>query len=165
EQLEPAFAAHFVERVRGGSLRFEHVLVREAFHDSLALAERRSLHERRARRLLSAPEGELPWAQLAQHLEESGPVSGMRPVDAWRHAAAQADARHAFDDAALCYARALKLLDNDPRTRPQTRAPLLLELAAAQIRAGDLEAGRRNSSEAFAIGETLGDANLMAEAA
>ena len=46
-----------------------------------------------------------------------------------------------------------------------TRARLLLELAAAQIRAGDLDAGRRNSTEAFRIGESLEDVGLLAEAA
>ena len=41
----------------------------------------------------------------------------------------------------------------------------MLELAAAQIRAGDLEAGRRNCVEAFSIAEVLGDAALAADAA
>ena len=41
----------------------------------------------------------------------------------------------------------------------------MLELAAAQIRAGDLEAGRRNSTEAFRIGESLDDADLLTDAA
>ena len=69
----------------------------------------------------------------------------------------QAEARHSFDDAALCYNRALLIL-GDTGPMDASRARLLLELAAAQIRAGDLDAGRRNSSEAFRIGESLGDA-------
>ena len=83
---------------------------------------------------------------------------------------------NAFDDAALCCSRALGILDalhpasatsNDERGMAKApkvvtavagegaskeRATLLLELAAAQIRIGDLDAGRRNSVDAIALG-------------
>lgn len=162
QRLAPAFAARLIERTTPTQIRFEHVLVREALHNALPLALRRELHERRAKWLEeNSDNAGRRWSELAQHLEESGPEARLRAVDAWRNAAKQADARQAFDDAALCYSRALEALSE---SSPQ-RAAVLLELAAAQIRAGDLEAGRRNSVEAFTIGQRLGDAELMADAA
>ena len=111
------------------------------------------------------PARPLPWAAFAQHLEESGEDARAQAVGAWRKAAVQADARHAFDDAAVCYNCALRTFAEGAEATPGAHAHLLLELAAAQIRAGDLEAGRRNSSEAFRIGESLDDAELLTDAA
>ena len=164
--LAPALGSGLLEKDAGGGLRFEHMLVREAFHDALPAAERRLLHEREAQRMRSRAErgATVSWAALAQHFEESGERAGAEAVDAWRNAALQAEARHSFDDAALCYNRALMIL-GETGAIAATRARLLLGLAAAQIRAGDLEAGRRNSSEAFRIAESLGDAGLLADAA
>ena len=166
-QLEPAVAAGLIEHTARGRLRFEHMLMREALHDSLPPAQRKTLHERRVQHLQtqSLDETQLPWPELARHLEESGPEMRERVVDAWRRAAAQADARHAFDDAALCAARALDAATQMPAITPDLRARLLMELAAAQIRAGDLDAGRRNSTEAFDLAESLREPELMADAA
>jgi hypothetical protein len=162
--LQPALATGLVETVSAGRLRFEHMLVREVFHESLALTERRALHERRAQRLQAGDSGP-PWTELARHLAESGPAARSRAIAAWQSAAVQADARAAFDDAALCYSHAIALLDEQGDTASAARAQLLLQLAAAQIRAGDLDAGRLNSTQAFSIGETSGNTELMADAA
>lgn len=165
--LAPAIAVGLLESISPGQLRFEHMLIREAVHDALPPARRRALHEGRARRLQSygGDSSQLPWPELAQHLEESALEDRQEVVDAWRRAAAQADSRRAFDDAALCCSRALDAASRLPRTAPPLRARLLLELATAQIRAGDLDAGRRNSTEAFSLAESVGDADLMADAA
>jgi tetratricopeptide (TPR) repeat protein len=166
ESLAPALASGLLEKDAGAGLRFEHMLVREAFHDALPVTERRMLHEREAQRMRSRAEqgATVSWAALAQHFEESREKAGAEAVDAWSKAAHQAEARHSFDDAALCYNRALLIL-GDTSAMDVTRARLMLELAAAQIRAGDLDAGRRNSAEAFRIGESLDDADLLADAA
>jgi hypothetical protein len=164
--LAPALASGLLEKDTGGGLRFEHMLVREAFHDALSVADRRMLHEREAQRMRSKAEqgATVSWAALAQHFEESRERPGAEAVDAWSRAAHQAEARHSFDDAALCYNRALLIL-GDISPMDAARARLMLGLAAAQIRAGDLDAGRRNSAEAFRIGESLDDAGLLADAA
>jgi predicted ATPase len=166
-RLEPALQSGLMEEDTRGGLRFEHMLVREAFHDALPPADRRALHEREARRMQARADvgATLPWAAFAQHLEESGEHARAQAVEAWRKAAVQADARHAFDDAAVCYNNALRTSGDDAAAAPAARAQLMLELAAAQIRAGDLEAGRRNSSEAFRIGESLDDTGLLTDAA
>ena len=166
DQLAAALASGLVEQDSGGSLRFEHVLVREAFHDALPASDRRTLHEREALRMRARAErgATVSWAALAQHLEESGQRACPEGVDAWRHAAHQSESRHSFDDAALCYSRALDALGDAPADAAP-RGQLLLELAAAQIRTGDLDAGRRNCSEAFRIGESLDDPQLLADAA
>jgi tetratricopeptide (TPR) repeat protein len=166
EHLAAALESGIIEQDAGGSLRFEHMLVREAFHDALPASERRRLHEREAQRMHArADRGTtISWAALAQHLEESGANASGDGVAAWRQAAHQAESRHSFDDAALCYTRALLILDN-AAPADAARARLLLELAAAQIGAGDLDAGRRNSSEAFRIGEQLDDPELLADSA
>jgi tetratricopeptide (TPR) repeat protein len=164
--LASALQSGLIEPDAGGSLRFEHMLVREAFHDALPAAERHRLHEREAQRMRARADhgATISWAALAQHLEESGANASVDGVSAWRQAAHQAESRHSFDDAALCYSRALLILDN-AAPAAAARARLLLELAAAQIGAGDLDAGRRNSSEAFRIGESLADPELLADAA
>ena len=164
QQLASALQCGLIEQDTGGWLRFEHMLVREAFHDALPASERRRLHEREAQRMRARAERgtTISWAALAQHLEESGAHASADAVAAWRQAAHQAESRHSFDDAALCYSRALMILD---APADALRARLLLELAAAQIGAGDLDAGRRNSSEAFRIGESLGDPELLADSA
>ncbi len=165
ERLRPALDSHLLELESSGSLRFEHMLVREAFHESLSPAERRALHQREAQRMQSRadPHAVLPWAALAQHLEESGDDAREQAVAAWRRAAQEAETRHAFDDAAVCLSRALAALGNQ-KDHPSL-GRLLLELAAVQIRAGDLDAGRRNSAEAFHIGEARNDVELLADAA
>jgi tetratricopeptide (TPR) repeat protein len=164
--LEPALACGLLEKDAGAELRFEHMLVREAFHETLPADERRGLHEREAQRMRSRADrgATVSWAALAQHLEESGEQSNAEAVEAWRRAAHQAEARHSFDDAALCYNRGLLILGEQNVAQP-SRARLLLELATAQIRAGDLDAGRRHSAEAFRIGESLDDPELLADAA
>jgi predicted ATPase len=164
--LEPALASGLLERDTSAGLRFEHMLVREAFRDTLSAADRRLLHEREAQRMRAraARGATVSWAALAQHLEESGEQANVEAVEAWRQAAHQTEARHSFDAAALCYSRALLIL-GDARPADAARARLLLELATAQIRAGDLDAGRRNSAEGFRIAETLDDAELLADAA
>ena len=165
ESLAAAVASGLLE-VDSGGLRFEHMLVREAFHDALPPIERRQLHEREAQRMRSKAErgATISWAALAQHCEESGEGAIAEAVEAWCNAARQAESRHSFDDAALCFNRALLVL-GETSAADARRARLLLELATAQIRAGDLEAGRRNSFEAFNIGEALKDAPLLADAA
>ncbi|MDF3019121.1 MAG: regulatory protein LuxR [Steroidobacteraceae bacterium] len=165
ERLQPALASRLIEQDSSGSLRFEHMLVREAFHESLSPAERRALHQQEAQRMQARadPQAVLPWAALAQHLEESGDGARPEAVAAWRRAAQEAEARHAFDDAAVCLSRALTLLGDQDAAA--SRGRLLLDLAAVQIRAGDLDAGRRNSTEAFHIGEAGNDAELLADAA
>jgi predicted ATPase len=166
-RLEPALESGLIETDTRGGMRFEHMLVREAFHDALPPADRRAWHEREARRMqLKASSGALlPWAAFAQHLAECGGEARLDAVEAWRNAAVQADARHAFDDAAVCYTHALRLLGEHGGADAARRGRLLLELATAQIRAGDQEAGRRNSSEAFQIGESLEDTDLLTDAA
>ncbi len=166
QHLAPAIAARLIEHVSTGALRFEHMLVREALHVALPSRRRRALHESRVQRLLEQNTGEnRPWPELARHLEESGPDQGLRVVEAWSRAAEQADARHALDDAALCASRALEAAAESKDATPNLRAHLLRGLASAQIRAGDLEAGRRNSMEAFSLAESVRDVELMADAA
>lgn len=166
DHLAAALISGLLEKDSGGSMRFEHMLVREAFHDSLPASDRRTLHEREALRMRARAERgtTVSWAALAQHLEESSERPGPERVDAWRQAALQSESRHSFDDAALCFSRALLAL-GDATADAASRGRLLLDLAAAQIRAGDLDAGRRNSNEAFRIGESLGDVELLADAA
>ena len=165
ELLAPALACGLLEKDAGTALRFEHMLVREAIHEALPPTHRRELHEREAQRMrVRADRGTMiSWAALAQHLEESGEHTKVEAVEAWRQAAHQAEEHHSFDEAARCYHHALQICGEHPNDA--ARARLLLELSAAQIRAGDLDAGRRNSLEAFRIGEARDDAQLLADAA
>ena len=128
---------------------------------SRCAAGHRTAHAARARGAAHAFEAEhgatVSWAALAQHFEESREHGGRgsRRCLAQRGLPGRS-AAFVRRRGAVLQPRAAIL--GDTASMHAARARLMLELAAAQIRAGDLEAGRRNSSEAFRIGESLDDA-------
>ena len=60
--------------------------------------------------------------------------AGAEAVDAWRKAAHQAEARHSFDDAALCYNRALTILGDTGHDARRAGAPVARARGGADTR-------------------------------
>ncbi|HSM50575.1 MAG TPA: AAA family ATPase, partial [Thermoanaerobaculia bacterium] len=166
-ELADAARARLLGRGGDGSLGFTHFLVREVFHAALEPERRASLHRRRAEQLLRRlrPGASKPWAELAHHLLEAGPDAADRAAEACVEAAAQANERLAFDDAARFYLCATELLERDPDPDPRRLCCILLDRAQALLQAGSVDQGRRVCRRAADLARSLGDAGLLTRAA
>lgn len=134
DQIVQASRFHLIETRDNGSYAFCHDMIRKCLYSEVSTVRRRRLHTAIASLLepvssLSAPHD---IAALAFHYSRSddrdkGVMYSLR-------AAASARATYAVSDAAAHCQTALRLLDYDD----QRRGDLLLQLADAQLLAGDL---------------------------
>jgi tetratricopeptide (TPR) repeat protein len=149
-----------------GAFRFTHDLFRECLYEGLEGSARRRLHAQLAAALeaLGPPGRPGLAAELARHYSLAVPtVEPAVALAATRRAAAEATDRLAHEEAASHYAQAVRLagLAGDPAAR----RGLLLELAEAHLRAGDLTEARTCFLEAAAEARAAGDALVLARAA
>jgi DNA-binding CsgD family transcriptional regulator len=159
-QLDPAVRAHIVEEEGPGTHRFVHALVRLAVVGGLAAGERRS-HHLDVARALERIEGDRAVADVAFHTLAAVPlVEPERAVEAGRRAAAAARHAVANDDAARLIEAVLDLVPPDRR-----RGELLLELADARMRAGDVAAAQERCVEASELARAIGAPDLLVESA
>src|SRR5690606_31594102 len=124
---------------------FNHVLYRDVLYQELETGRRADLHRRRAgvlRRRIDAGETDR-WGELAWHLDAAGSGERNEAIKAWREAGRRATEKLAFDEAVRSYQRALETFGEGPRFHPAERCVLILDLAAALITQGDLDAGRQ----------------------
>ena len=146
-------------------LAFTHDLFREVLTAAVPIAERARLHRTVATALES---GRGPATEIAAHWFAAATAGDLDAVpDAVRHsvhAAAEASARLADDDACAHYERALRVLQLVAPPPPDfPRVDLVLGLAAAQHRAGRGAEARANYRAAAE--ETRGDPERFAAAA
>jgi tetratricopeptide (TPR) repeat protein len=149
-----------------GPWRFAHDLFRETLYDGVPAWTRAGLHLRLAEALDEQP-GRLA-AELARHFllaAAGGATSDGRALHWCRLAAAEASERLAFEDAAGLYRRALDGLGLAGLLGQADRLELLLGLAGATRRAGDLDAARAGYDEAAGLARQSGDAEGLARAA
>jgi tetratricopeptide (TPR) repeat protein len=92
-----------------GRYRFRHALTREAILQDVAGLERRRLHGRVATVLETMPA--IPKVELAKHMLAAG--EGKRAVPVCLAAAAEAEQRRGYRQAADLYARTLPLIDDN----------------------------------------------------
>jgi AAA ATPase domain len=145
---------------------FAHDLFRECLYEGLEAPARTRLHARLATTLeaLGPPGRPGLTGELARHCSLAVPV--VEPAAALtvtRHAAAEATARLAHEEAAGHYAQAVRLagLANDTAAH----RGLLLELAEAHQRAGDLTEARGRYLDVAAEARAVSDALTLARAA
>ena len=142
---------------------FSHALVREALYDSMSSAERAELHLRAAetlRGLDAAP------ARLAHHFAAAWPAGGAQEsAELNRTAGDDAMAALAYEDAARSYEAALLSLSRSAESQPQDRCEVLLSLAAALSRAGNLDQARRAAEHAADLAERVNEPHLRSRAA
>ena len=160
ELLDPAVRAHIVEEGGPGEHRFVHALVSRAVVDALSAGARRSQHLDVAR-ALEQVEGERAVAEIARHSLAAVPVlAAGEAVEAGRRAADAARRAVAYDDAARLYEAVLPLAPPD-----RQRCELLLELADARMRAGDVAAAQDRCSEVTELARALDEPDLVVAAA
>jgi predicted ATPase len=164
DALERACTARLVEEDSSaiGRYSFVHALTRDALYDSLGVARRARLHRRVAEAIESryADDLEDHFGALAFHYSAAG-TDLRKAVEYSGRAGEQAMVRLAHEDAAKQFERGLALLAEQDRAR----CDLLLGLAEARRRAGDVPGSRAAFEEAGALARSLGDAELVARAA
>ncbi len=147
--------------------RFAHDLFRESIVEGLGGEVRARLHLRVGRALERERDagGVVPPAQLANHFAQAGAGAADAAGRYAAMAAAEATQRLAYEEAARQWARALEALEGSARPDSGRRTELLLELAAARRRAGDLAGSRQASLQATELARRAADAPGLARAA
>jgi DNA-binding CsgD family transcriptional regulator len=153
ELLRPAVPAGLVEITSAGaSVRFAHVLVRDAAYASLSAPRRAALHRRAAELLEPAAAG---------RDDRAGAVAGH-----WVRAGAPARAAGAYDDAAAYLRLALDAVDRAGTAEAGAdRAELLLDLARVEYLAGRIGPSLGTCRRAADEGERTGRADVVVRAA
>ena len=152
---------------RPGSWWFTHALVRDGIYASLAEDQRIALHAAAAAALeplaRNAPER---GGEIAAHLLRAAPDQAtLRRAAGWAATAATtATAALAFEDAVRYLATALAAAESADVGGAE-RAELLIELATAEYRAGQLAASLRHAVAAADAAERDGRLDLVAGAA
>jgi DNA-binding CsgD family transcriptional regulator/tetratricopeptide (TPR) repeat protein len=158
--LEPAQSAGVVEELHPGTGRFAHALVRRAAYDEQRAESRHERHLAVAR-AIEATGSAGQEVVVASHLLAAVPLVDRREaIDAARGAARSAfDAgRHA--DAGATLRAALDLVGDGVE-----RGQLLLRLAEANMRAGDVAGAESAALEAHDLGVTHDDHRLAVDGA
>jgi hypothetical protein len=168
---------------------FRHALLRDAVYDTLAPAERATLHHTAAEVLAGyARRGrDTGPAEVAHHLLLSGPEQAGEAARYAREAAVRAEALFAFEDAARWYERAVQAWgfpgqvgggEDDVSASAAGRAgrpshvpeaaelvEVLLGLGSARLGAGERGAARDALLRAAGLAREVGRADLLARAA
>jgi tetratricopeptide (TPR) repeat protein len=144
--------------------RFLHFLIRQQVYETIGENERADAHARLARALqMRHPSEEPRWPEVAHHLVAAG--NTQQAAVAYRNAGAQALRQLAFEEAVLAYRSALQTARSAGKLDSHHHAELLLDLAHAQTRAGQLGAGKETSLAAANLARAIGSADLFAKAA
>lgn len=160
DDLEPALHAGLVLETGPDGYRFVHALVRRSVYDGMSAATRRTHHAALAD-ALEQLRGAGAVGEVAHHLAAAVPVAEpARAVAAARRAARAALISVAHDDAARHLSRVLPVV---PPGR--VRAEVLLELADARMRAGDVAAALHCCVEASELARRLDEPDLVVAAA
>jgi class 3 adenylate cyclase len=136
-----------MDEERSGRYCFRHALTREAIHDDLIAPERERLHACAAEVLAKLPDTDR--IDLASHLLAAGHWVQAVPVTI--QAAADAEAEHAYADAAHLYERIVDHIDD----RCQ-KADVLSRLGKARFFSGETRRGQRYLEEGIALLEECG---------
>jgi len=151
-----------------GLFRFAHNLVRQTLYDELATVRRVRLHLRVAEAIEAVHEIDLVphLGQLAYHYSEAaagGAVEKAVHYAAW--AAMRAADAVAYEEAAHHYQRALQTMELVDDPDRHHRAELLLSLADAWNRAGDVERARDAAWRSVALAREIDDPEQIGRAA
>ena len=152
---------------RPGSWRFSHAVIRDGIYASLGEDQRITLHGRAAAALEPlAREAPERGGEVAAHLLRAAPdrTALRRAADWAAAAAAAATGALAFEDAAGYLAAALAAAEAAAVSEAD-RATLLIELATAEYRAGQLAASLQHAVAAADAADAARRLDLLADAA
>jgi DNA-binding SARP family transcriptional activator len=163
--LEPALAVDLVQDLGGDRFRFVHALVRDTAYAEMTPSRRERRHAALAELIAGGPRPAERASEVARHWAAAGPRHVRR---AWRAAARAAElalAAHGADEAVAHYRSALDLLEQDPDATPRHRWDLLVGYADACRWSTRLVEMMDAIDEAVAIGDRLGDPEMVVGAA
>ncbi len=176
--LEEACAADIVQRVEVGErYRFSHPLVRDALYGGIPPSRRAALHRSIGLVLeeVSNDTGSDAVAELAHHFVRAASLEDTdKAVGYAKRAGDRFRRQFAYEEAASQYTAALRLLDFAHSSgegaaqsvrRARLRGELLIALGRAQASVAYEIGGREAFSKAVEVARSLGDAELLAEAA
>lgn len=163
--LEGAVAAGLLRGDRTDPDRYEftHAVVREALYDEINGGRRSELHLQTGHALAAAG---VDAGRLAHHFSLAWPAGGA--VEAAHHcrlAGLRATSAHAHAEAVQLFRDALAALARIPDATPTDRCGLLVDLAAAQFRAGRPGDARVTARLANEVAESIDDADLISQSA
>jgi len=163
----PAIQARIIKPFGNDLFRFSHALHRDVVYQGLRASDRTILHLAYADLIREDIEAgnKDRWSELAKHLDAAGGEYRLDAITAWSRAAARAQDRLAFDEAAKLYGKALDAFGAGPKYEPRERFDLLLNCANARILAGDIAGGQQLCRDAFVMARALEDPELMSAAA
>ncbi|TQS28511.1 BTAD domain-containing putative transcriptional regulator [Microbispora sp. KK1-11] len=160
--VDEALDAATTLRVLDEDLRFTHDLVRETVYADIPPRRRAGLHLAALRALELRPGADL--AVLARHALAGGPAAAADAVRWASATAGQAAGRHAYEDAAQWWRRAVEAHGTLPGADPREHVELLLQLVRAQLAAGHGFSARQTRAEAVLAADRSGDPLLAARA-
>jgi tetratricopeptide (TPR) repeat protein len=164
DALAAAAAAGLLRPLPDGEHAFAHDLVRETLAADLPAAERAQLHLRAGDALARAAHSDERAAEIAHHLLAALPAGDPAlAADFAARAGRRAAALFAFEDAIAHFRRALDARERLPDARPAVET--LLDLAAAQMHAGQVRTAQESCRRAAERAAALGAADLSARAA
>jgi DNA-binding SARP family transcriptional activator len=162
DALEAGEIAGLLSDAGSGTMRFNHVLVRDILYSQIPAVRLRSAHARIAAATEEVTPGDV--AALAHHFAHAGtPATATKAVSYCMAAAEQAESRHAYEWAVELYLQALECLDRSAR-QPEQRLGVLLRLIPASVLSGDTCSFIDHRRDAVALAQELGDDHLVVRA-
>jgi DNA-binding SARP family transcriptional activator len=128
DAIEAGLLTGLVTEPAAGRIRFAHALIRDTLYDDLSRLRRSRLHARAAEAIERHRPGDV--TALAFHFGEAG-TDPARTARYCRLAAAQAEQRFAYHEAARHWERALASLDQVDGTSARERLEVVLRLVGA----------------------------------
>ena len=159
DAIDAGLLTGLVTEPGAGRIRFAHALVRDTLYHGLSRLRRSRLHARAAEAIERHSPGQV--AALAYHFAEAG----TDPVKAARYcglAAAQAEQRFAYPEAARLWEQAIACLDQARGAPARDRLELVLGLVRALAHAGQLARARSYRHDAVRAALPLDDPVLLA---
>lgn len=169
ELAQEAIAAGLVEELSPMTERyaFSHALVAETLYESLPADRRAELHARIAHALedLYAASLESHLAELAHHFLAAGLALADRALDYCVRSAEHAGSHLAYEEAAVFYERAARVLERSQPSDQAARCSLLLRWGDALMKSGQTQAARETLLGAADLARNLGAPDELARAA
>jgi len=168
DELDEAMQARVIAEVPEARdrYRFAHDLIRSVLYEELSSGRRARLHQLIGEALEAQPAAkqEESYAELAYHFFEAN-SDPERAIRYSRLAGDQALTLLAYEEAALHYQRALRVIEQRGDADADLKCEVLLSLGDAQARAGEKAMGHAAFEQAAAIARALGRGTLLARAA